>query len=162
KGFPEVNWLHVSGGESVIRFLRNAWQKNLGLDLQPQSLDWETFLQRLSQNPPDLWLTGWAADFPDPDCMLRPTFHSEHGMYSNSIRWRNILFDAPVEQAGRISDHRQRIRLYQQADWILVAEDAVVMPLTYGERRMLVKPWLALPAALSIQMPLNHLVLIRR
>jgi ABC-type oligopeptide transport system substrate-binding subunit/class 3 adenylate cyclase len=154
--FPQVSWLHGPGGESVIRFLRDSWRRNLGLELEPQGLD-ETFLQRVSDDPPDLWLNGWTADFPDPDCMLRVTFHSEQGM--NEIRWRNPRFDALVEQAGRISDYRQRIRLYQQADRILVAEQAVVMPLTYSERRMLVKPWISLPRVLSIQMPLNHLVL---
>jgi oligopeptide transport system substrate-binding protein len=158
-GFPEINWLHVSGGEGVIRFLQAAWKEHLGLDLQPQSLDWDAFLQRLDQDPPDLWLSGWTADFPDPDCMLRVTFHSEQGV--SGLRWKNLSFDGLVQQAGEIIDDRLRIDLYQQADRILVADDAVVMPLTYGTQRMLVKPWITLPGALSIQMPLNHLVLNR-
>ena len=160
QGFPEVKWLHSAGGERVIEFLQREWKKNLGLDLHPQSLDWGRYLQALSQDPPDLWLNGWTADFPDPDCMLRVTFHSDQGV--SSTRWRNADFDSLVEQAECISDYRQRIQLYQQADRILVAEEAVVMPLTYGEQRMLVKAYLSLPKALSIQMPLNQVILNRR
>ena len=48
--------------------------------------------------------------------------------------------------------------LYQEADRILVAEQAVVMPISYGEGRMLVKPWLHLPPTLSIQLPLKNVV----
>jgi ABC-type oligopeptide transport system substrate-binding subunit len=79
----------------------------------------------------------------------------------SGLRWKNLSFDGLVQQAGEIIDDRLRIDLYQQADRILVADDAVVMPLTYGTQRMLVKPWITLPGALSIQMPLNHLVLNR-
>ena len=54
--------------------------------------------------------------------------------------WRNETFDRLVEQAGRITNQRERIELYQQADKILI-ENAVLMPLTYGRSPLLVKPW---------------------
>jgi ABC-type transport system substrate-binding protein len=39
-----------------------------------------------------------------------------------------------------MTDPRQRLELYRQADKILI-EEAVLMPLTYGRYPLLVKPW---------------------
>jgi ABC-type oligopeptide transport system substrate-binding subunit len=86
--------------------------------------------------------------------MLRVTFHSRTGVATQG--WQNARFDALVEEAARTTDHARRMQLYQEADQILVAEEAVVMPLSYGRGRVLAKPWIALPRTLSVQMPLEQ------
>jgi hypothetical protein len=50
------------------------------------------------------------------------------------------------------------MELYQEADRILVAEEAAIMPLSYGRGRMLVKPWVALPRTPPVRMPLKDIV----
>ena len=45
-----------------------------------------------------------------------------------------------MEEARRVTDQGRRVELYQEADRILV-EAAAVMPLAYGRRHWLVKPW---------------------
>jgi len=45
-----------------------------------------------------------------------------------------------VEAARRVVDHEERMRMYRQADRILV-EEAPVLHLCYGRFHMLVKPW---------------------
>ena len=157
--FPSVSWIHgrSSSGERVVTYLRTAWQQILGLDLEPERMgDWSKFLDRTIHDPAQLTLIGWGADFPDPDMMLRTTFHSVEGR--NIPRWHNRNYDSLVDEAGRVSDQKKRVSLYQEADRILVAEQAVVMPISYGEGRMLVKPWVYLPPMLSIQLPLKNVV----
>jgi oligopeptide transport system substrate-binding protein len=105
-------------------------------------------------------MIGWSADYPDPDDELRVPFDSREGV--TNPRWRNARFDELVERAGRVTDHARRMAFYREADRILVAEDAVIMPLTYGQGRMLVKPWVTLPHSLSVYMPLNSVVVERR
>ncbi|MCL7455081.1 MAG: ABC transporter substrate-binding protein, partial [Anaerolineae bacterium] len=155
-GFPTVTWLHSesSRGDRTVPFLTDAWRRNLRLDLAAEALDWREFLQRQSSDPAHLTMVGWGADYPDPDSMLRVTFHSRTGVATQG--WQNDRFDALVEEAARIADHARRMQLYQEADQILVAEEAVVMPLSYGRGRVLAKPWIALPRTLSVQMPLEQ------
>jgi oligopeptide transport system substrate-binding protein len=162
QGFPGVRWVHARGptNERVIPFLHKSWRENLGLDLAAQSLDFRRLFESLAGDLAQLTVIGWSADYPDPDGMLRVTFHSRGGV--NNPRWRNARFDQLVEQAARVTDHAQRIALYREADRILVAEDAAVMPLAYGQGRMLVKPWVTLPPSPSIFVPLNAIVVERR
>jgi ABC-type oligopeptide transport system substrate-binding subunit/class 3 adenylate cyclase/tetratricopeptide (TPR) repeat protein len=149
KGFPTVTWLHSPGGSHVYRYLQNSWKDNLNLDLVPQCIeDWDDYLEKLYHDPAELMLTGWSADYPDPDFMLRITFHSDEGI--NFPLWQDTQFDAIISEASVISDHQRRMMLYQQADKILVREQAVIMPLTYGERYMLVKPRVNLPRKASL------------
>jgi ABC-type oligopeptide transport system substrate-binding subunit len=145
RGFPEVTWLYSGGStrEPVVPFLRNAWRRHLGLTLRVQYLEWKEFMDRGERDPAHLSLWGWFADYPDPDNMLRVVFHSAEGF--NAPRWQSTRFDAVVEEAAEITDQRRRMDAYQEADRILVAEEAVALPLGYGRGRILVKPWVTVP-----------------
>ncbi|MGD8462277.1 MAG: hypothetical protein PVI09_00290 [Anaerolineae bacterium] len=45
-----------------------------------------------------------------------------------------------IEQARRVTDQARRMELYQQADRLII-DKAVVLPLTYDRRHMMLKPW---------------------
>lgn len=154
-GFPTIEWLCGLGSEEqgIVEYLRDSWRDVLGIELDSRALELSQFLSRLLEDPAEITIVGWSADFPDPDYMLRPTFHSRQG--ANVPRWSNAEYDGLLEEAAGIIDHERRIELYRKADRILVRDEAVVMPLTYGLGRMLVKPWVRLPESLSVQMPLK-------
>ena len=83
-----------------------------------------------------MYFTGWIADYPDPDSFL---------MMSPLWRWsgwRNRTYEKLIEQARRSLDQGKRMKLYVQADRILV-DEAVIVPLTYERTHMLVKPWVS-------------------
>jgi ABC-type oligopeptide transport system substrate-binding subunit/class 3 adenylate cyclase len=159
RGFPAVSWFHSGGsaGEPVVPFLRQAWQQALGVDLQPQSLEWGELLERRRHDPPQLVLAGWNADYPDPDDLLRVLFHSREGI--SALKWKNTRFDAHVEQAARVTDQARRIALYQEADRILVNEEAVVVPLWHAQGRILAKPWVEMPRVPPSLLRLQEIVL---
>jgi len=161
QGFPKVTWLYSGGlaDEPVVPFLRRAWRENLGLNLDAQSLAWGAFMERLDRDPAHLTLIAWLADYPDPDALLRVLLHSTEGI--NPPRWHNARFDSLVEEAARVADQNRRIELYQEADRILVAEQAVIMPLSYARGRILVKPWVTIPRVPPVLMRLKHIVLQR-
>ena len=54
--------------------------------------------------------------------------------------WRNETYDRLVEEARRLTDQGERMKLYGQADRILI-EEAPIMPFTYGRSGYLLKPW---------------------
>lgn len=141
QGFPALTFLHTHGlgNESFLTFLCQSWQQVLGLTITVTTVAWTPFQTQLAQDPPDLMLGGWVADYPDPDNFLRVLFHSHQGL--NEPRWRHARFDALVEEALRVTVPEQRLALYQTADRLLVNEEAVILPLSYGQDVFLVKPW---------------------
>jgi ABC-type oligopeptide transport system substrate-binding subunit len=159
RGFPGVSWIHLVGlaGEPMVPFLQRSWRENLGLALEAESLEWESLMERLVRDPAHLTLLGWLADYPDPDAFLRVTFHSTEG--NNDPRWHDARFDSLVEEAARVADQATRLELYREADRILVAEEAVVMPLGYARGRILAKPWVTVPRVPPALMRLKSIIL---
>jgi len=158
-GFPEVSWIHATGSdtERVIPFLQTSWHKNLGVKVLPQSMSWGELNNRLENDPAQLTLIGWSADYLDPHNFLHAVFHSEEGL--NDPRWQNQCFDTLVEEAACISDQSERIENYKAADNILVADETAIMPLSYSLGRMLCKPHVKLPEAVSLSVPLNSIII---
>jgi len=144
-GFPaiELNYTGDPASNPMPAALQSMWNQALGVQVSARSLPWGEFMDRQDHDPAPITISGWSADYPDPDAMLRVLFHSREGL--NPIRWSHAEFDGLTEQAARIADRKQRIELYQQADRILVTEEAVIMPLSYAQGRHLVKPYVELP-----------------
>jgi ABC-type oligopeptide transport system substrate-binding subunit len=161
RDFPIVSWLYsgASAGEPVVPFMHRAWQENLGLELQAQSVDWGEFMVRRKLDPPHLSLMGWSADLPDPDGFLRATYHSSEGINAACCGWHNARFDALVEEAARVPDPARRMVLYQEADRILVCEETAIMPLFYAQGRILIKPWVTMPRVPSALLNFKEIVL---
>jgi ABC-type oligopeptide transport system substrate-binding subunit len=118
-----------------MEWLRDQWRDTLGIETTWTMFQWAPFVERMgSEEPPDLWIWGWAADYPDPDNFLRVGFPWEE------TGWRNGSYDSLVEEARHMMDQGERMKLYRQADRVLVQE-AAIMPFSYTRKHSLVKPW---------------------
>jgi oligopeptide transport system substrate-binding protein len=137
-GFPVVELLIPSAPLSAVpgECLQTQWRENLGVEIAWEELDWAKLSDRLRNKPPHLLIMGWTADYPDPDNFLRAGLL----LIQMWTGWQNDVYEGLVEEARRIADQEERMRLYRQADRILI-EEAVIMPYWYGRRHLLVKPW---------------------
>ena len=135
RGLPALQALVPAGATVYFEPLRAQWREVLGADVVWQAESWTTFEKRMAQDPPHLCGSGWAADYPDPDSFLRAS-----GIQRNT-RWRNERYDELVARAGRVIDQGERMRLYGQAEQILV-DEVPIMPLMYTRKHRLVKPWI--------------------
>ena len=115
------------------------WKQELGVEVEIQQVEWATYLQDLNQGRFQAFAgLGWEADYPDPQDFLDILFHSEssinHGGYSN------LTVDAVLEEARTEPDVVKRVKLYQDAEELIIA-DAAWVPLWFtGERYVLIKP----------------------
>ncbi|MFQ6102464.1 MAG: ABC transporter substrate-binding protein [Anaerolineae bacterium] len=133
-GFPAVELLTFRRADPESEYMLSQWRENLGVEITWKTLEVEIFFDRVEKEPPHMFLSGNYADYPDPDDFLRVSPHVRR------TRWRNEIYAALVEGARRVTDQEERMRMYQQADRILV-EEAAIMPLVYGRLHLLVKPW---------------------
>jgi oligopeptide transport system substrate-binding protein len=134
RGFPELDLFTFRGYEPRIEHIQTQWRKTLGIKVMCRSMKLTALLEQLSKQPLDMFQVAWGADYPDPDSFLRtcPAWHW--------TGWHNKAYAELVERARRITDQGERMRLYQQAERILINE-APIVPLTYGRQHWLVKPW---------------------
>jgi ABC-type oligopeptide transport system substrate-binding subunit len=116
--------------------LQAYWHDNLGVDVEWQALEVDVWLDRVIVEPPRIHLSEWAADYPDPDDFLRAM------PFRRRTRWRNDAYDRLVEKARHATAQSERLKMYQQADAILV-EEAPLMPIYYARDHILLKPWVS-------------------
>jgi oligopeptide transport system substrate-binding protein len=133
QGFPAVQMLAWPTIADHAEEVRAQWRENLELDIPLRTLEWADHLEQVIRDPPQLFWMGWMADYPDPDSFLRV------GLRLHS-KWRHEQYDELVERARRLTDQGERLKLYRQADRILV-EEAPILPFSHGRVPMLMKPW---------------------
>ncbi len=125
------------------RCVEQQWRQNLGVEVRwlPAAGSLRELHEKVRAREADVFIANWLADYPDPDNFLRVADRGGPGS-----GWREPTYERLVEHARRRMDHAERMRLYRQADRILV-EEAAIVPLAYHVSRVLVKPWVRLQRA---------------
>ena len=115
----------------------DMWRRTLEVDVEIQQVEWATFLQDLHRNRLQAFSLAWQADYPDPHTFVDVLFRT--GSSINNTNYSNSEVDALLEQANIEADPVRRIKLYQEAEEMIV-EDAAWLPLWWGvEGKVLVK-----------------------
>jgi ABC-type transport system substrate-binding protein len=83
----------------------------------------------------EAWVWAWVADYPDPAGMM--TLFELLGSLPRDDEIGRLLHDA-----RSIRDRDERLRLYREADRLLVAERVVIVPLAYGRSSTHVRLWI--------------------
>jgi ABC-type oligopeptide transport system substrate-binding subunit/DNA-binding SARP family transcriptional activator len=140
RGFPKVDALYLDNPyrNPICECLRQQWLEILGIDSTWQTAGWEEYVSRILNQPPHISAMTWLAEYyTDPDDFLKV------GMSHAKIftKWENENYVSLVKQAGWITDLNERLKLYAQAERILIDEVAL-FPLIYGQIELLVKPYL--------------------
>jgi oligopeptide transport system substrate-binding protein len=139
-GFPLVVFL-TSMGPAAVRdaeYLVTQWRENLGVEVSLESVKWSEFMEKLDgleEEPREIFMVNSTAAYPDPDAWLGAASD-----WRQCSAWRNKTYDRLVEEARRAVNQSERMKLYAQAEGILV-EEAPIMPLSYWMCRLLLKPW---------------------
>jgi oligopeptide transport system substrate-binding protein len=160
-GYPDGEGLHplelYTLSEPAHKYafdnIRLQWHKNLGVEITRVSLETHEYSERISHEEPPIWVGIWGADYLDPDSFIRQYF-----MYAHK-NWKNDSFTELVSRARNLTDQKERMRLYQQADRILI-EDAPLLPLFHGQYNFLVKPWVKTIALSPITIPAMKYVVL--
>jgi oligopeptide transport system substrate-binding protein len=135
RGFPAVDfWVYRGFQESVCEYLWTQWRENLGIEIRWEAMEWSLLNKRLDRELPHIQLEEYSVTCPDPDWVLNAD------IFRSSTRLNPDALDSLVAEARRVADPEERMRLYGQADRVLV-EEAAILPLTYDRVHLLVKPW---------------------
>jgi len=91
--------------------------------------DWPTFQRALQRGEVEIFRYAWFADYPDPDSFLYPLFHSQSA--NNYFRYRNPEVDGLLDEARRETDDLHRVKLYREAEQLILNDAPGIMLLHY-------------------------------
>lgn len=111
-------------------------KRNLGIDVEIQNEEWKVYLSKLkTKRGYSIFRMGWVADYPDADNFLNLlTGYSAN----NHTNWKSAKFDQLINQGVGELDQSKRMKIYTEAQQILLHEDVPVLPLFYSSRQYLV------------------------
>lgn len=123
-----------AGAEAV----RDSLEASLGLQIEVIDVDWNDFVDGLSNQAYPAHELYWGADYPDPESFLWTLFGS--GRPDNYIGYDNPRLNQLLAEASTEQDPEARALLYAQAQQVLI-DDAVILPLYYDVSYTLQKPY---------------------
>ena len=128
KGFPRVQYLYnaVKSHEKIAVELQEMWKRDLGIDLELRPLEWKTWLRAQGELDYDLSRSSWIGDYNDPNTFL-DMFMSNNG--NNRTGWKNARYDEFMREANAQPDLKQREKLLQQAETLLIHDELPIVPL---------------------------------
>lgn len=139
--------LRYSGNDTwnlVFQAAQRLMEEKLGLQAKLERLEWQEFTKFLGElsatkkwsSAPNLIHLGWVADYPDAHSFMNVFTSSSESNYAG---WSNKHYDELVEKAVATQDEGLRAQYYQEAQKILLEEEAVVMPLFFTSHQALVR-----------------------
>ncbi len=135
KGLREVT-LVASQWAEFAEALAAQWREVLGARVKVRTIEghlWGSVLEETD----DMWLSGWTADYPDPDGFFRGLFLASGWPFYLDAELEDIL-----ERARRLENSSERMRLYHELDRLWVAEHAAILPVFYGRTLLVRRPWI--------------------
>jgi ABC-type transport system substrate-binding protein/class 3 adenylate cyclase len=133
KGFPEVNVLVPRDGR-YFEALEEQWGA-LGVRIKETPTEGQRPKPGHITEEHELWLSGWSADYPDPDGVFRGFLRLGWPFYSDEE------LDELLERARSARDQGERLRLYHELDRLWVNEHAAIAPVSYGRAMVVRRPW---------------------
>jgi ABC-type oligopeptide transport system substrate-binding subunit len=132
-GLPTIHL--ADGGSSIADAIAAELERELGMRVEIERLD--EFFDRISGDPPHLWISSWIADYPGPNDFLGVLLESDSS--ENRGGWVSPAFDQaigdalatrdPVESQAaferalaEVRDDVPAVPLYSSTDWSLVRE----------------------------------------
>lgn len=98
--------------------------KEIGINMEIETLEWGTYLQKTAQGEHQALLGGWVSGTSDADIVFFPLLHSSsHGGAGNRAFYTNKALDNIIEKARLTANSEERKALFAQAQKIL-QEDA--------------------------------------
>jgi peptide/nickel transport system substrate-binding protein len=136
--FMPVSRPYMTDGKKVAEAVQ-ADLKNVGVDVQLQTYEWATYLDKTKNGEHEMALLGWSGDNGDPDNFLHVLLSGENAkapasniaFYSNSEVTNTLnMAKAETTQAKRSALYEKaQALIHKDAPWIPIAHSQVAMPM---------------------------------
>ena len=120
-------------------FVQEELSRNLGAEVEVTSLPFDSLYERTNDKDYQISAYSWIGDYNDPMTFM-DLWLSESGF--NTASFSNDRYDELISGAKAESDNDRRMEMMAEAEKILLAENAVIGPISHGALARLEKPYL--------------------
>lgn len=129
--------------------IQQMWKDTLGIDAIVSNQEWAVYLKSIrSKDTPQVYRMGWCQDYMDAASFLNddissggsqnPTVDGLAGSEpTGGLMWYNEEYEKLIDEAQTLSETADRLKLYADAEQILVYDDAAMAPLYWYTRPQL-------------------------
>lgn len=152
KDLPTIKFAIQQGNGDAAAFVQNALVKGLGCDaakIQITELEPQTFISSVKKNiptaqRPNMWLSGWAADYPDAHNFVHDLLSCNA---ANDFKRPCGDLDKLIDAAQIEPDSAKRAGLYREIETRFFDKDGEfpIAPLVVSQGIGLTKPWVTGP-----------------
>jgi oligopeptide transport system substrate-binding protein len=121
--------------------IQQMWQQNLGIEVELVNQDWKVYLSREMVGDFQVSRAGWIGDYEDPNTFL-DLMRPNRG--NNKTGWENIEYDSIMREANATNDQKERYKLLNSAESLLIDNMPIIPLYTYVRNYQLssdVKNW---------------------
>lgn len=138
--FPATTLLYNTSEshKAIAEAIQAMWKQNLGVNVELLNQEWKVYLKSQSTLDYQVSRSGWIGDYIDPNTFL-DMFVTDGG--NNQTGWSNKQYDDLIAKAAQTTDKAERMKLFQQAEKILVLDEMPIAPIYYYTNNNLVKPY---------------------
>jgi len=129
----------AAGHAAIMQAVQQMWTDTLGIETQLATLDPTTYFSSVSEDAPMMYRAGWCQDYSDANNFLYDVMYSKSSQ--NDPGFSNAEYDELVVAARTESDQAKRLELYQQAEEILVDQEAGIIPIYWYVTSQVIKPY---------------------
>ncbi len=137
KGMPPIKITSTEPNKNDIAYMASQLKDVLGMPVEVEVVERGSHIKKMNAGEVPFFPWGWSAGYPDALYFLSQVWYGP-STYNRS-RWQNDEFDALIEQAGKVADEKERYKLYNKAEKILI-DDWGTCPTTVRMQVALKKP----------------------
>ena len=135
----ELGYNVGGSNEDQAVFFQGQWKDVFGIEVKLTATeDFGSYLDRLSNDPYDIFRLGWGADYPHPNNFLTDLISCTSA--NNNMAYCNPEVDALLASAAAKATLDEQVPIYNQVQEMVMA-DAPIIPQLFGQRFSLIKPW---------------------
>lgn len=126
---PEITLSYFTGEENknISVALQDMWKKNLDVDVELESQEWQVYLNTMSQGDYQVGRLGWSGDFNDAINFLEIFLKNGGNNYAN---WENDEYDELLKASKTAESPEERTEIMQKAEKIFM-DDMPVAPIYF-------------------------------
>ncbi len=141
QAFPRITFFlqeEQRDGDTRVSEVIKDQLAELGINLRTRT--YRRFEEVRSSREPYLLLLHWSLDFPDPENIVMPLFHSTAILNQNILQYSSPKLDELSRATEIEQSRRARISLFRRIEKLLMA-DMPAIPLYYRQHRLAVQPY---------------------
>ncbi len=129
-----------SSNTAEFEYIQQTIQNKLGLTVSLDTVgDSAMFRSRRDDGSFDIMYGGWYSDYNDPMDFLYTMYTDSYG--SMMGHYSNAEVDALLDSLTGETDRAKRLAAYQQAEEIILLEDAAIVPIYYSTKDVFLQNW---------------------